>query len=211
MSVTKEVKAIVSKNFFFEFGLQNRIVNLSQLARLIKPLVQERLSKKVEVNSITMALSRIQNQLTKKAIPNKLIVEDVSLKNNLCSMTFYKTSESQKQISLFQEYCLVNNKFFTRADSNREIGINFHNNELKEIKNIIIVEPKAYKDNIGAVMVSIPKEYLHLKGVFQYFIQRLTMQNINILEMGSTYTELIFYMDEKDLALAANTFLNLQA
>ena len=60
-------------------------------------------------------------------------------------------------------------------------------------------------------MVSIPKEYLHLKGVFQYFIQRLTMQNINILEMGSTYTELIFYMDEKDLALAANTFLNLQA
>ena len=210
MSVTKEVKAIVSDNFFFEFGLQNRIVNLSQLSRLIKPLVQERLGKKVESNSITMALSRIQNQLTKKAIPNKLIVEDVSLKNNLCSFTFYKTSESQKQISLFQEYCLVNNKFFTRADSNREIGINFHKNELKEIKNIIKVEPKTYKDNIGAVMVCIPKEYLHLKGVFQYFIQRLTMQNINILEMGSTYTELIFYMDEKDLALAANTFLNLQ-
>ena len=37
------------------------------------------------------------------------------------------------------------------------------------------------------------------------------MQNINLLEIGSTYTELIFYMHEKDLSLAANTFLDLQS
>jgi len=210
MNITQAVEQIIKGNFYFEFGLQNRILNLTQLARLIKPLVSNRIDKKVEISSIKMALSRLQDKLKDKIVPNKLLVEDVSIKKNLCSLTLYKTRENQENVSKFQNYCTSKDKFFTRSESNREIAISFSQDLLLELKNFNLDNYKFIQKDLGAVLVSIPVEYIEIKGVFQYFIQKITMQNINLLEIGSTYTELIFYMHEKDLSLAANTFLDLQ-
>lgn len=210
MSIQKAVELIINGNFYFEYGLQNRILNLTQLSKLIHPLVCKRLNKQVEITSIKMSLSRLQNQVKDKIIPHKLLVEDVSIKKNLCSLTFYKTKDNQEKITNLQNFCIKNNKFFTRSESNREIGISFSQDVLKDLKSFNLDEFKFMHKNLGAVLVSIPVEYISIKGVFQYFIQKITMQNINIYEIGSTYTELIFYMHESDLSLAANTLLDLQ-
>ena len=211
MSTYKAVESIINGNFFFEFGLQNRILNLTQLARLIKPLVSKRLDKNIEISSIKMALSRLQSQIKDKIIPHKLLVEDVSIKKNLCSLTLYKTRENQENVSNFQNYCSQKGKFFTRSESNKEIAISFSQDLIAELIRYNLQNFKFIQKDLGAVLVSIPVEYISIKGVFQYFIQKVTMQNINLLEIGSTYTELIFYMHEKDLSLAANTFLDLQS
>lgn len=211
MSTYKAVESIINGNFFFEFGLQNRILNLTQLARLIKPLVSKRLDKNIEISSIKMALSRLQSQIKDKIIPHKLLVEDVSIKKNLCSLTLYKTRENQENVSNFQNYCSQKGKFFTRSESNKEIAISFSQDLIAELSRYNLQNFKFIQKDLGAVLVSIPVEYISIKGVFQYFIQKVTMQNINLLEIGSTYTELIFYMHEKDLSLAANTFLDLQS
>ncbi|MBI96278.1 hypothetical protein CL656_03950 [bacterium] len=211
MSTYKAVESIINGNFYFEFGLQNRILNLTQLARLIKPLVCKRLDKSIEISSIKMALSRLQSQIKDKIIPHKLLVEDVSIKKNLCSLTLYKTRENQENVSKFQNYCSQKDKFFTRSESNKEIAISFTQDLILELSRYNLQNFKFIQKDLGAVLVSIPVEYINIKGVFQYFIQKVTMQNINLLEIGSTYTELIFYMHEKDLSLAANTFLDLQS
>lgn len=209
MKIINAVQDIIKGNFFFEFGLQNRILNLTQLARLINPLVQERLAKEVQISAIKMALSRIQAGMLDKIIPHKLQVEDVSLKKNLCSITLYKTKENQERAAEFQAYCNANDKFITRSESNKEIALNFNQDLLPELKKFNLENPKYKIASLGAVLVTIPTNYMEIKGVFQFFIQKLTMQNINILEISSTYTELIFFIPEADLSLAANTFLDL--
>jgi len=211
MSTYKAVESIINGNFYFEFGMQNRILNLTQLARLIKPLVCKRLDKEVEISSIKMALSRLQIQIKDKIIPHKLLVEEVSIKKNLCSLTLYKTRENQESVSKFQNYCSQKEKFFTRSESNKEIAITFSQDLILELSRYNLQNFKFIQKDLGAVLVSIPVEYINIKGVFQFFIQKITMQNINLVEIGSTYTELIFYMHEKDLSLAANTFLDLQS
>jgi len=210
-SITQAVTEIIQGNFFFEFGLQNRIINFSQLSKLIQPLVQERVGKKVTTSSITMAISRIQVAILPKGIPHKLLVNDVSIKNNLCSLTYYNTQKNQDNISRLQMHCQNQDKFFARSDSNKEIGVILNQDFTSKLKDFELAKPKHVQKNIGAVIVSIPEDYLELKGMFQYFIQKVTMQNINIYEIGSTYTELIIYIAEEDLSLAANTFLNLQS
>jgi len=121
-----------------------------------------------------------------------------------------QTRENQENVSKFQNYCTHKEKFFTRSESNKEIAISFSQDLILELIKFKLDNYKFIQKDLGAVLVSIPVEYINIKGVFQYFIQKVTMQNINLLEIGSTYTELIFYMREKDLSLAANTFLDLQ-
>ena len=61
-------------------------------------------------------------------------------------------------------------------------------------------------EDIAALMIKIPKEYLEISGMFQYFVQRLTLQSVNILEISSTYTELIFYINKENVSDVINLF-----
>lgn len=209
MKIQKIVNEIINDNHLFEFGLQNRIFNLTQLSRLLKPLVSQRLGRTVEISAIKMSLSRLQTKINLNTVPNKLRVDDISIKNDLISITYYKTKDNQFNISRFQDYCIQNNHFFIRSDSLKEIGICFNICVLDDLNKYIFEKPKHIEKDIAALIVGLPPEYINLKGVFQYFVQKLTLQNINIIEIASTYQELIFFLKDKDIALGMKTFLDI--
>jgi hypothetical protein len=56
ITVPEVVQDIIQKTPFLEEGLQKNIINLSSLARYIKPEVEERTFKEVGESAIVMAL-----------------------------------------------------------------------------------------------------------------------------------------------------------
>ena len=61
------------------------------------------------------------------------------------------------------------------------------------------------KNDLVAVGVKFAERYINIIGVIYYLVQQLTMQNINLWELSSTFTELIFYVEKKEAQLTFDT------
>jgi len=68
--------------------------------------------------------------------------------------------------------------------------------------------PKFKSPNISGVSIKFNEKYSEIPGLLYYIIQQITLQNINIIEISSTFTELIIYVEKKDTRLAFDTIYN---
>ena len=53
-------------------------------------------------------------------------------------------------------------------------------------------------DHVSAVTVQFAKSYVDVPGMLYMLLQRVTLQNINLIEIASTYTEIMMFIDEAD-------------
>src|SRR5262245_8488488 len=93
--VSEALKAIVSENTLFQFGLHHRLLNLTQLSRHLKPQVRARLDKDVEETAITMNLSRLQREYTKQqpVLQQEFKLANLVIHSNLCVLVYPTTAE----------------------------------------------------------------------------------------------------------------------
>ena len=206
MTTSKTVREIVSQDYVLSFGLQNRILNLTQVARLVRPAVINICEKEVSIDSIVMALSRMQDEMIEFAVPNKLQVDEFVIKKDLALISLRKSKLNLQKILKLKLHALQNDKFYSVSESMNEISLMVHDSLVDVFESYCFEGVNFVQNDIAALMIKIPKEYLELPGVFQYFVQKLTLQRVNILEVSSTYTELIFYVDVKNLELLVNLF-----
>ena len=206
MTISKAVREIVSKDYVLSFGLQNRILNLTQVARFLRPVLKTKLDRDVTVDSIVMALSRMQEDLVEFAVPNKLQVDEFVIKKDLALVSLKKTKSNLQKILKLKLHALQNDKFYSVSESMNEISLMIHDSLVSLFESYCLEGVKFVERDIAALMIKIPKEYLEISGMFQYFVQRLTLQSVNILEISSTYTELIFYINKESVSDVINLF-----
>jgi len=206
MTTSKTVRAMVENDYVLSFGLQNRILNLTQVARLMRPSVKNVLNKEVSIDSIVMALSRMQDDMIEFAVPNKLQVDEFVIKKDLALVSLAKTKANLQKILKLKLHALQNDKFYSVSESMSEISLMIHQSMVGIFDSYCLDGVNFVQSDIAALMIKIPKEYLELTGMFQYFVQRLTLQGVNILEISSTYTELIFYINEESVSDVINLF-----
>jgi hypothetical protein len=62
--------------------------------------------------------------------------------------------------------------------------------------------------NIASVGVKFHEKFIEVPGLLYMILQVVTMQHINIVELASTATEFIIYIDQKDIYLAFDAILS---
>ena len=77
IKISDALKEIVKSNNFLDYGLSHGILNITQTADWIKPLVEVRTKKNVSKSALIMALSRIM-RVKKKILP---ALEKIKLQN----------------------------------------------------------------------------------------------------------------------------------
>ena len=75
----------------------------------------------------------------------------------------------------------------------------------EDIEKKITENPKFTNHEIASVNVKFDEKYLEVPGMLFLVLQKLTLQNINLIELASTCTEFILYIEEKNVRLAFNT------
>ncbi len=206
MTISKAVREIVSKDYVLSFGLQNRILNLTQVARFLQKSVEQQCNDSVSIDAIVMALSRLQQDYVEFAVPNRLKIDEFSVKKDLALISLLKTKRNLQMILKLKLYALQNDMFYSVAESMNEISLVIDKSLVCMFESYDFDMVNFIQKNVSAYMIKIPKDYLEIPGVFQYFVQRFTLNQINILEVSSTYTELIFYIDSNDLNLVIDLF-----
>ena len=204
--VADAVRQTIEKDGFLHFGLANGVLNLSKTARFIKPLVEVRTKKAVGLPAITMALSRLK--LPKKKMDahlKRVKVNSVNVTKNLAEITYEKTTLTIQALKVVEELVRNKNGYIALTWGASEITVITEMQHLNLIQRGVGKHPKAEIQNLVGVGVGFDKKYIPHAGMIYTLIQQIAFQNINIVELSSTYTELIFYVHTDDLRLTFDT------
>ncbi len=207
--ISHSLREVIAKNQLFEWGLSYKLLNISQLAVHIRPEIESRLKKDVTVGAIKMNLSRIQREMNKTAPRlKKFAVHHIAIHTDLFIITFPKSKETHAHINLLYGKVAKENGYMNITEGTRQITMITEERFYDAVKNIIPVRPVVQEHDVVAIKVEFSKDYTRVPGLFFALIQKVALQGINILELSSTSTELIFYFDKKDMKIAFDVIAN---
>lgn len=209
LKITNAILEIIDSNDFLSFGFSENLLNLTQVAKHIKPFIESRIKKEISLQSIIMNLSRISRRklvISKKSI--KFKIDKLTICSWLSCITYQNIIKVEEKIH--EIYYLIKkiNWYITIAQWANEVTIIFETKFLGDIKEIIKSKEKNLVGNISAIWISFNKIYANIPWLLKNLIQAVSMQWINITEMSSTYTEFTFYIDSKDTSLCFDTLQN---
>jgi len=213
ITITETVRNLIKNIPLVEEALSRGLINLSALARELKPEIEKKLMKPVKTGSVVMALKRIAKEIEKKSQKLKKIpIEgELIVRSNLCEY-IYLSSES-----LLKKYPLVTKKiseypniFFTLTKGLKETNIIVSEN-LKEIIEKTFTKEKLITkiENLSSITLFHSEGAVFTPGFHYSILKLLAWENINIIETVSTFTEFTIILESQDVDRAFKIFKEL--
>jgi hypothetical protein len=214
VSISDALSKIVAQAPFLEEGLGSGIINLSALARILKPRIEKRLLKDVSDAALVMALKRLADKIEKKQPrPSELIkyVSDITVRSHLSEFTF-RISESilPKQIRLLQAIKGRDGRFVTFSNGASEMTAIASSDLGKTVQDIFSGEKLLSRyDGLSAIILSLTPQTVNAPGIYYLILKLLAWEDLNVVEVVSTYTEFIILLNDRDIDRAFSTLRSL--
>lgn len=203
IKISEVIREAVSQNPYLSFGLANRLFNLTQLSQFLQPVVEAKLQKEVKPSAILMNLSRLQRTYHKKAISlRKFEIENITIQSNLVTMTFYKNDRTEVQLEAFSQTVRQRNGFFGWNEGMNEQAVIFERRFFELSQDVVTEEPKFMHDRVSALVIKFPKLYADQPGFLYTVLRTLALNNVNVVEATSTFSEFTVYIDRPDIQSA---------
>lgn len=202
VTVAEETKRIIERSRYLQEALEKGLINISSLARYIKPELEQMLIKNISESAIIMAIRRLEKGL-KPRFKYKNIFKsppDMITRSNLIEINITNSKdliEKYNHISRIAKartecfFALTEGIFETTIIASRDI----YKIIKKILKNGAIVSE--FQD-LSSITIRLPKEAIFTPGVFYFFLKSLAWEGINITEVVSTYREFTLIVERKD-------------
>lgn len=208
LKISESLKDVLTSNPYLDYGLYHGLFTVSKVAEMIKPFVEIRTKKSISVKALEMALLRFkesENKNRKRKSHPAFKLEKISITNGLRIETFEKNVNTHKILQKYYEYIAKHEGFCSITESLAEISLVYEEKYKTELKKINGILPKVSLEKAAALYAQFSVEYLAFPGMLHHILHVLLTQGINILELASTSTSIVIYLQEKDLKLAFNT------
>ena len=204
ITVTDEVRFLAFENVLIRTGLHHRLLNLSQVARFIHPLVEARLKREVSVPSILMSLSRIQREAEdlEEGVHHPFEVERIHVLSGLATVTVSKTPESIQSLRQVIQQVQDAGGYLTYTEGTAEVTVILETAYLKALMTAELPLPKRLQRQIAGIGVTFRETYSEQPGFLYRLLQQVALQRINVIEVHSTMTEFSIYVRDEDVRLA---------
>ncbi|WP_442264866.1 hypothetical protein ACSIGC_10980 [Tenacibaculum sp. ZS6-P6] len=204
-TIQEAVEITIRKTPFIEEALNEKLINVSSLARLILPEVAQQLKKEVKVGAVMMAINRLSpaNELRIRKNIKKLALDlgDVIVRSDLCDFTFKNSPTLFKKIATILGKSAENNDLFltisqgifeTNIVASKSLQPLIQETFLKEvlINNV---------DNLASITIKLPKENLEQSGIYYFILKQFAWANIAVQEVISTTHEMTIVVKENDV------------
>lgn len=212
ISVADALNDIIKSYPLIEDGLSKGIINYSAFAREVRPQIEKKLYKGTKEGAIVMALKRISERLAKKSDKKQASkLTDLTVRSNLSELTFHNSDTlPDKTRQLFDKISNEKDILCTLSEGVRETTFIISSEIAGKTKQIFAEEILiAQINNLSSISIRLPKEVVYIPGVYYQVLKVLAWENINIIEVLSTYTELTVIVESKDVDLAFSALKNL--
>lgn len=179
-------------------------LNLTAVARRLRPTIETELLKEVSEAAIVMALRRLSVQRRpRRASVDKLLgnLGELTLRSGLVEVTFH-ASESllDKQHQLMHLLARRRDRFVTFSQGVSEVTIILSRSAMRDVTRIFAGERVVARlDSLSALTVRLPAGVVTTPGVYYSVLKQLAWNDINVIEVVSTYTELTIVLANADV------------
>ena len=202
VTVSHLVKKLLENKPFLLEGLGKGIISHGNLADELKPKIEKELGKKVKDAAIIMALRRYSEELSERTLSNKIFnfKGEIMMKTNICDFNVIKTPNLLNKIkSLYNLVDLERGDSLNIIVGNNEVSIVTNEKHKDRVVRFLKGEKIINKEfNLVALTIVFSGDFLHTPGIVFQSVRRLAWENINILEIISTLTELTFIISKEN-------------
>lgn len=205
VSIADVLDEIIQNYPFIEEGLSKGLINYSAFARQIRSQLEKRLYKDIKEGTIVMALKRLSEKLTKlQSSKSRLNLTDLTVRSNLTEFTFANSQTLlEKEEELLNRLSGKKDIFCNLSAGIRETTFIISSEIADETKKIFKGEALVSNiDSLSSISISLPGEVVYMSGIYYQILKMLAWENINVIEVFSTYTELTIIIENKDVGRA---------
>ncbi len=200
-TITDELEDIILQSPFLEEGITTGVVNFSALARQLRPQIKAALLRDVSEAALVMALRRLSPGLAKRPGASKRLadyIRDLTVRSGLCAFTFVRTqSLIARQGRLLSKAADQPDAFVTFAQGAVEVTTIVDSKLSSTVERLFSDEKCLIRiDNLAAISVRIKPETVEAPGIYYSILKQLALNNINTVEVVSTYTELTIILEK---------------
>jgi len=205
LTIPAAVEEAIKKKPFLEGALTEGLVNLSALARQLKPEIEKKVGKEVNDSAVIMALNRLVPRLEllssmkfKKVIRN---IGDIIVKSNLADLSYANSPTLYgKQAELLSRVSAMKDVFCTFSQGIYETTLVVSTSIVPLVDDIFAAEHNIARTfDLSSITVKLPAENSVCPGVYYYIFKELAWDNINIAEVVSTTNEFTVIVSDRDI------------
>ncbi len=216
MTIAKAVEDIISQSPFLAEALSENLINISSLARKIKPDIEVATMKRVQESAIIMAISRMppgQSLRISKSIRTFMSdLGDIIVRSGLSDHTFENSptlSTSRRQ--LMEEIVSEKEIFYTFSQGVYETTLIASRSLDSMIDRIFSKEKRiSRKADLSSITLRLPQNNTEVSGVYYFILRSLAWAGINICEIISTSNEISIVVSNADVDKAFSILMKLK-
>ena len=201
VTVSHVVQKLIDEKVFVREGLAQGIISYTSLAEKIKPEVEEELGKKVKLSAIVMALRRYEEKLKKSFRESSFnyFLETI-LKTDICYIVVNESvTLSPKLLTLYHIIDFKKGGILNIVQGNYEVVVITNQRYKKKVIDLLKTEKiLTVVDNLVSISLTYSKDFLFTPGVMYNILRFVAGENINIIDIILTPTELSLIIEKKD-------------
>ena len=215
ITIAEVVETLIKKKPFIEGALYEGLINLSSLARQLRPEIEAKLKKPIKEGAVVMALKRLaptldvkMNVKIKKALND---FGDLIVRSNLADFSFRNSDKLiEKQSILLQAISGKREIFHTISKGVFETTIVISDSLKEELLDIFKDEELInHSANLSSITIKLPAENLTIPGLYYFIFKKIAWEGINIMEVISTSNEFTIVLNDKDIDQAFSVLKNI--
>ncbi|PIR58639.1 MAG: hypothetical protein COU69_04370 [Candidatus Pacebacteria bacterium CG10_big_fil_rev_8_21_14_0_10_56_10] len=206
-SVATAVEQLVNDSPFLKELVSLDIINLSGLARQLKNSVEEETQKEVTAGSIVVALKRLVNKIeTGNQFISTIfnVGPELTVRSNLFEVTVKNSSsliDKQKKLLTYAHRQQSHFVTFTYGlfETTTIASNQVHDMAMGLYQGEQVVSKL---DNVSSITIKFSTDIVDSPFIYYSILRTLAWSGISIVEMISTYSELVIVLAQQDIELA---------
>ena len=204
ITVPEIVERIVTRTPFLEEALGKGFLNLSAVARHLRPQIEAELFKEVKEGAVVMGLRRLAARLQPHGNALAKVLRnmgDLTLRSGLVEFTFQTSAGLlDRQRQLLHVMARRRDSFVAMTQGVAEVTMIVSSSAARDVTRLFDGERLiARLDNLSAVTIRLPVKVVKIPGVHYAILKQLAWHDINVVEVVSTYTELSIVLANADV------------
>ncbi len=132
-------------------------------------------------------------------------IETVSIQSGLAVRTYPRTATLLKRLNGFYLKLHQQNAFCSLTHGMHELTLIYDGRYGELLDSSLPGAPIHEHRGIASIGVHFDRRYVDIPGLLYLLVQRVTLQNVNLVEISSTYTETQLFVAEADARLVFDT------
>lgn len=215
-SIGKVTEQIINRSPFLREALTENLINVSALARKIKPEIEDILKKPVKEGAVIMSIKRMSpgyyHRINLKIKNFMGTLGDFLVRSDLEDFTY----ENSPTLTLRQAEMmkLLNDEqdpFYTFCHGVGESTIITSLSVKDQLEEVFANEKlKSHTPDLASITIKLPTVNTEISGIYYFILKHLAWEGINIVEVVSTSNEFTVVVHSDDIDAAFSVLMQLK-